>query len=369
MRNVYPLLYLVLATFPRVALAQNQNLLELAKTALTQARQNIHSVRATIKISTRVRGGDSANLISRTCQWVQSGNSLRWELTETSPHSQPLQFKRGEKHPEYVRTDVVTLNVQQDGQRTTMRKEQQNGKTIRQAAFVTSPTDAMDEDLWSAAGFNVLDDPRTSLTDILETGADHTRLLWSSLQGRKTLHIHHTMPNRTIDAYLSPEYGYLAQRMLSTVIGQGKQEFCFLREVQAFTNYGAGVFFPSKVITTYYRGDADISNYIVQSTFHFNDVVINQPIDPGLFRLEIPVGTMVVDKVKGINYVMGRGGQPDPSRPVLPMVPGGDQISPVTRGQKRTKWILLWSPLFVGGGILASIMFRRHKKRQRLLGA
>jgi hypothetical protein len=348
---------------PSFGPAQDFDVLQLAKTGQTQARQSIHSIRATINTTTRSRE-DGGKETTRSCQWVQSGNSVRWELTKTSLRSPPYRPKKRDLQPASVKLEEVTTNVQKDGNRTTIRTIRQDDKVVSELAIMDTSTEALNADLWTATGFNVLDNPRTSLLEVLEKNDGNTTAAWAAVENRKMLLVRYVVAGRTVEAYLAPEYGYLVQRMLTTV-DDGNEAFCFLREISQFKEFSPGLFFPTKALTTYYRRDSGVADYLVQSDFTIENVQINVPVDPAEFELKVPAGTRVVDKTKDVGYVMGQGGKPDSAHPVLPIVHSSSQVGTVTAARPRLSKSLRAS-LIVGGGVfVAMLLFFRYVRARR----
>jgi hypothetical protein len=96
-----------------------------------------------------------------TYQWIESGSSLRWELTTPSP------LWRVSVNGATQTVQGFKTSVQKDGKRTTIVATRENGKTMIRQTIISPSSSAMDGDLWSAAGFLLMENPRTSLLDVL----------------------------------------------------------------------------------------------------------------------------------------------------------------------------------------------------------
>lgn len=116
------------------------------------------------------------------------------------------------------------------------------------------------------------------------------------------------------EIWFDPKLNYLVRKSVQFP-HPGDRSSWYEEEVASFREWKPGIFFPEVVI----RRKGEGGQLSLMDRVVFQDVRINEPIDPTVFLLNFPADTTVTDVLKGVKYEVGAGEQPvSAPRPASP---------------------------------------------------
>lgn len=142
-----------------------------------------------------------------------------------------------------------------------------------------------------------------------------------------------------------PKLNYLARKI--TTWGEDASTRVEV-EALSFREVKPGIFFPETVERRYCRDKQ--KSVQVTRRLRFKEVVVNEPIPPGVFQLTFPAGTYVGDAIKGVGYLTDEHEQPANKLSPLPKSIGSDIGYPTGMEPNKAEWPVL--PITIGVGVL-----------------
>ena len=297
-------------------------------------------------------------------QWWQDGDLIRYKLVRKHRYMANSTKSAEPASP----TKVVTLQddfLIKDGDMLSLRRRP--GSESGDATFRPIPGKPQTpHDVWFESLFTLVRNERTGLPQLLEAPKRvkvlevvrrkeqvYYKLIFDCSDARE---------KRELEVEVDPRRNYLVTHSVhsaSSGKGTDKRETTVL----AFREIAPGIQFPMHVEARVYSFELDDQkgNLLAVTETKFHSVVINQPIDPKHFELEIPPRSAVVDYRDNSSYVVGPDGQPKGKVWVVPK-PIETEADPTYRERSPTVPPRLWWTLAAIGCIAIFCVMHRWKR-------
>jgi hypothetical protein len=303
-------------------------------------------------------------------EWWQDGDMIRW--TERSRQHRP--GRPGQKVPSLI-VDDGCINHGDFKLLSTQSQLSSSSPYRSMSIKAFNPGDRIGfDDLWSQALFVVpTGRAKQTLADFLGRPGGVREITKTTLGKNSSYRVRFTFPlgdqMEERDVWVDPGCNFLARKIEYWTPPDEKTFHCGT-EVLSFAEVAPGIFFPRNTEGWAYIRDPknNKERLLYRKKVRFESVVVNQRIEPKIFDIKIPAGTMVVDVRKGVGYMTGGDGQPGG-----PMVPapianqGGPSLQAGLRSPTRPG-LWQWLACLVSLGALAAtgaVLFRVRQKRLR----
>jgi hypothetical protein len=233
--------------------------LTLIREAHRNSRQAIHSLHAVVTVAHTVpeakpkqnKKGQGDTRI----EWWESGGNIRWRVE--SKHLVPAQVLSPTEKKDLL-VAITQQNLVKNGKLTMVAYESAPGKEAHIRANIKNftPTTRLPHDVWEYALFTLIPNNRASLTDILDARAAPKTLQPFEKGGQRfiKLVLSGIPPVEVYDleVVLDVKRNYLIQRFSPTT-SSPDEVMRFESEVVSFREVLPGIYFPSLMVTKFYR--------------------------------------------------------------------------------------------------------------------
>ncbi len=345
------------------SIANSADLLDVAASGLAQSLEQISSLHAKVLVEVR----EKATVTQRfEGEWWQKDAKIRWNFKNTFNLKSAGQVGNRNNDPE-ISTKADALLV--DGRLTLVEdRSHPDWNGTKQATIADTHLGSLVTfSLWGKGAFLISDSPEIRVLDALRSVKWKKSVREAELGGRRMFRVDAEGGDAkclSFSVWIDPDHSFFPARLVISLLPGAFDDKKWYAEceVARFQELAQSPrSFPAELRWRFYNAGEPGRDPFLEHRVLFNSLRVNVPIPEERFKLTIPVGYRVKDRVTGQRYTMGTDGKPVQVSALLPTPPS----SPLEAAQAPSRsW--LW-PAVACLAVLVGVAFlyRSRLARQR----
>ena len=281
----------------------------------------IRSIHATLHMKSEDNNPNRSNSRNELFgQWWEENGKIRWQEMRTQERGRPYGVLP-DGSPAGMPFDTIEEVVMDAGKRMCLKRHNMGsgGEALTGEVWKDPRIGPCLSDIWCRMGFVVLENPRLSVAECLES-RDWSKEVRNRREGDENfVEVVCRRDQNNVELCFSPSHGYLVKR-LDYWAGPKKEvtKLRLLLEIDGIKESAPGVFMPTHSVRKFFLAAGPNGPRITNET-SVEIVSINKPLPENTFASPIPEGTRTVDPVNQLFYTMGPDGNPSPDYPIQPL--------------------------------------------------